>query len=171
MSRVFNLNLKTALIHSVIITIKMQTTDATPILKCRNVVVSQRGLAEGDGRKAIVFVPSGEVKRIVLKYGNPEHRPIVSLVIGGFLGLLGLAGIVELFLAPRGLRYELGMIFFGLIGGSLIFDATKKRYFLEVHKTKGDCRLIFSGQASRQEVQDFCEKVRNAYKYDISESL
>jgi hypothetical protein len=169
LSRVFNLNLKTALIHSV--KVKMQMTDAAPILKCRNVVVSLRGLAEGDGRKAILFVPSGEVKRIVLKYGNPEHRPIVSLVIGGVMGLLGIIGFVELFLAPRGLRYELGMIFFGLIGGSLIFDATKKRYFLEVHKAKGDCRLVFSRQVSRQEVQDFCEKVRNAYKYDISESL
>jgi hypothetical protein len=149
----------------------MQTTDAAPILKCRNVVASPRGLAEGDGRKAIIFVPAGEVTRIILKYGNPEHRPIVSLLIGGVLGLLGLAGLVELFLAPRGLRYELGMIVFGLIGGSLIFDATKKRYFLEVHKAKGDSRLVFSREASRQEVQDFCEKVRNAYKYDISESL
>ena len=149
----------------------MQTTDAAPILKCRNVVASPRGLAEGDGRKAIIFVPAGEVTRILLKHGNPEHRPIVSLLIGGVLGLLGLAGLVELFLAPRGLRYELGMIVFGLIGGSLIFDATKKRYFLEVYKAKGDSRLVFSREASRQEVQDFCEKIRNAYKYDISESL
>jgi len=149
----------------------MQTADAAPILKCQNIVVTPRGLAEGDGRKAILFVPAAEVNRIVLKYGNPEHRPIVSLLIGGVLGLLGLAGLVELLLSPRGYRYESGMIFFGLVGGSLIFDATKKRYFLEVHKTKGDCRLIFSRRASRTEVQNFCEKVRSAYKYDISEIL
>ena len=149
----------------------MQTTDAAPILKCQNVVASPRGLAEGDGRKAIVFVPAAEVNRVVLRFGNPEHRPLMSLVIGGVLALLGLAGLVELFLATRGWRYETGMIFFGLIGGSLIFDATKKRYYLEVHKTKGDFRLVFSRQASRPEVQDFCEKVRSTYKYDISETL
>src|SRR5271170_778684 len=109
----------------------MQPTDAAPILKCHNIVVSPRGLAEGDGKRAVLFVPAAEVDRIVLKFGNAEHRPMVSLLIGGALALLGLAGLVELIIAPRGWRYELGTIFFGLIGGSLVFDATKRRYFLE----------------------------------------
>ena len=149
----------------------MPPGDATPVLKCHNIVVSLRGLAEGDGKKAMLFVPFAEVDRIVLKFGNPEHRPIISLLIGGVLALVGLAGLVELIIAPRGLRYESGMVFFGLIGGSLVFDATKQRYFLEIHKTKGTARLVFSRQASRQEVQDFCAKVRGAYKYNITETF
>lgn len=149
----------------------MQPTDAAPILKCHNIFVSPRELAEGDGKRAVLFVPAAEVDRIVLKFGNAEYRPMVSLLIGGALALLGLAGLVELIIAPRGWRYELGMIFFGLIGGSLVFDATKRRYFLEIHKAKGVCRLVFTRQASRQEVQDFCEKIRGEYKYNINEGL
>jgi hypothetical protein len=151
--------------------IYMPSEDASPVLKCANIVASPKGLAEADGKKVVLFVPKAEVNRIVLKYGKAEHRPLVALSIGLVLTLLGLSGVAELFMSTGGLRYKLGMIFFGLVGGSLIYDATKQRYFLEVHKTKGDCRLVFSRQASLKDVQDFCEKVRNEYKYDISEVL
>ena len=136
----------------------MQTTDAAPILKCQNVVASPRGLAEGDGRKAIVFVPAAEVNRVVLRFGNPEHSPIVSLAIGSILALLGLAGLVELFLATRGWRYETGMIFFGLIGGSLIFDATKSDIISKCIKPKAISALSFPGKPPDRKFRIFVKK-------------
>ena len=149
----------------------MEAGQSPPVLKCKNIVVSPRGLAEADGKKVILFVPASEVDHIVLKHGRAEHRPIVSLVIGIVFGLIGVWGLGELILAPRGLRYELGMIFFGFIGGSIIFDALKERHFLEVHKTKGDCRLVFSKATPLKDIQDFCEKVRATYKYKITEEI
>ncbi len=149
----------------------MPPEDSNPVLKCANLVASARGLAEADGKKLVLFVPAGEINRIVLKHGQAEHRPLVSLAIGIALALLGAAGVIELCMSTGGWRYKSGMIFFGMIGGSLIYDATKQRYYLEVEKIKGNCRLVFSRQASLAEVRQFCEQVRGAYKYDISESL
>jgi hypothetical protein len=149
----------------------MQTEQPLPVLKCKNIVASPRGLAEADGRKAVMFVPTAEIDHVILKYGKAEHRPLVSLSIGIVLGLLGIAGLIELILAPRGLRYELGMIFFGLIGGSIIFDGLKERHFLEVHKTKGSSRLVFSKGTPLNDIRDFCEKVRTTYRYKITEDV
>ena len=149
----------------------MEAEQPLPVLKCKNIVASPRGLAEAAGRKAVVFVPAAEIDHIVLKYGKAEHRPIVSLSIGVILCLVGLAGLVELIIAPRGLRYELGMMVFGVVGGSLVFDGLKERHFLEVHKTKGTSRLIFPKETSLAEIKDFCEKVRATYKYKITEDV
>ena len=101
----------------------MQAEQSLPVLKCKNIVISPRGLAEADGKKVVLFVPAIEIDHIILKHGKAEHRPIVSLTIGVIFALIGVYGLVELILAPRGLRYELGMMFFGFVGGSIIFDA------------------------------------------------
>jgi hypothetical protein len=52
----------------------------------------------------------------------------------------------------------------------MIFDTLKKRYFFEVHKKKGTCRLVLSKKAQKKDVQDFCDKVRLIYKYEITDS-
>jgi hypothetical protein len=149
----------------------MQAEQSLPVLKCKNIIASPRGLAEADGKKVILFVPGAEIDHVILKYGRAEHRPIVSLTIGVIFALVGIFGLVELILAPRGLRYELGMMFFGFIGGSIIFDALKERHFLEVHKIKGNCRLVFSKATPLNDIQGFCEKVRATYKYKITKEI
>jgi hypothetical protein len=150
---------------------KMQTQETTSVLKCKNILISLRGLAEVDGKKVVLFVPAAEIDHVILKYGKAEHRPILALLMGVIFALVGVCGLVELILAPRGLRYELGMMFFGFIGGSIIYDALKKRHFLEVHKIKGNCRLVFSKTAPLKDIQDFCEKARVTYKYKITEDI
>src|SRR5882757_2866255 len=103
----------------------MKPTEETPVLKYDNILVSSRGLAETDAKKVILFVPSVEVDHIFLKFGRADHRPIISLSLGVILALVGIYGLVEFVLAPRGFRYEMGMLFFGFVGGLLIFDALK----------------------------------------------
>jgi hypothetical protein len=147
-----------------------QTKEEKPVLKCDNILVSPRGIAETHGNKAVIFVPATEIEGITLKYGRAEHRPILSLSIGVVFALVGVFGLVEFFLAPRGYRYELGMVAFGIIGATLIFDALKERHFLEVNKKKGMCRLVFSKKAQKKDVDDFCSQVRSIYKYQIEEA-
>jgi hypothetical protein len=149
----------------------MQTAEEKPVLKCDNIIVSTRGITETGGNKVVVFVPANEIGRITLKFGRPEHRPIISLSIGIILALIGLFGLVEIFWATRGWRYEIGMMLLGSIGGSLIFDALKQRYFFEVNKKNGMSRLVFSKAAQKGTIENFCKKVRDAYNYDISEQL
>jgi hypothetical protein len=149
----------------------MPPSTETPVLKCDNLVVSSRGIAEAHGKKVIIFVPAAEIGRISLKFGRAEHRPIASLVFGSVLTLLGVFGLVEMFLAPKGIRYELGMVAFGVIGASLIFDALKERYFLEVSKNQAIRRLVFSKQAQLKDIREFCGQVRAIYKHDIAEDV
>jgi hypothetical protein len=149
----------------------MQNAETSPVLKYCNIVVSQRGLAEADGKKAVLFVPAAEVDRIILKFGKAEHRPFVSLLIGMVFTLVGVFGLIELIIATRSWRFDIGLMFLGVIGLSLIFDSIKQRYFFEVHKSKGLCRLVFSKSASLAEIQNYCAKIKEAYCYKITEEL
>jgi hypothetical protein len=149
----------------------MQPTEQNRNLKCANILVTPRGLAEIDGKKVVLFVPSAEVDHIILRFGRADHRPAISMFLGIIFALMGIYGLAEFILAPRGFRYEMGMVFFGFVGGVLIFDAIKKRYFLEVHKSKGDCRLIFSKDAQLTDIQDFCKKIRTIHQYKITENM
>jgi hypothetical protein len=135
-----------------------------------NIIASARGITEAHGKKVVIFVPAGEINRITLKFGRSEHRPVISLSIGILLAVAGGLGLVELFLAPRGFRYELGMMFFGALGGSLIFDTMKERYFLEVEKKNGICRLVFSKHANEQEIDSFCKTAKASFDYHIHDS-
>jgi hypothetical protein len=148
----------------------MPTEEEKPILRCDTVLVSPRGIAETHGKKAVIFVPAAEIERITLKFGRPEHRPIVSLVIGAVFVLVGIVGIIEFIRSMRGYRYEIGMMAFGAIGGTIIFDALKERYFFEVHSKKDVRRLVFSKHAQKKEIDDFCNRVSAIYKYQISEA-
>src|SRR5262249_40463974 len=116
------------------------------------------------------FVPTGEIESVVLKFGRSDHRPVFSISIGIVLALVGVAGVVEFFRAMRGYRYELGMMAFGVIGGSMIFDTLKERYYFEVRGTRGMSRLILSKGVQRAEVEDFCNNVRILYGYQVTKA-
>lgn len=148
---------------------KMPVSENTPVLKCDNLVVSARGIAETHGKKVALFVPAAGISRLTLKFGRPDHHPLVSMILGAALSLIGVFGLVELIRAPRGIRYELGMIVIGVIGGSIIFDSLKQRYFLEVHHPAGVRRLVFSKRAELKDIRDFCRQVTGVYKYEIGE--
>jgi hypothetical protein len=149
--------------------LKTDSNDERPVLRCDNIVMAPRGIAETHGRKLALFVPTTDINRMRLKYGRSEHSPMVSMVLGGSLALVGIAGIILFFVKPSGFRYELGMAFFGVIGGSIVFDTLKVRYFLEVEGNKGISRLVFSKKAQKSEIDNFCNQVRTTYKYEITD--
>jgi hypothetical protein len=148
----------------------MQSQEENQDLKYDNILVTPRGITEVNGNKIMIFVPATEVERITLKYGRSDHRPIVSLAVGVIFALIGVFGLIEFIIATRGYRYEMGMMAFGLIGGSFIHEALKERYFLEVRSSKGTRRLVLSKNARKSDVHIFCENVRTIYKYDITEA-
>lgn len=147
----------------------MAPSEEKPVLKYDTIAVSSRGIAETHGKKIVLFVPANEINRITLKHGKSAHRPILSIGIGGVLALAGLLGLVKFCVAPGGYRYELGLVAFGLIGASMIFDTFKERYFLEVEQKKGPCRLIFSKGAQKGEIDDLCNKIKATYQYPIAD--
>jgi len=149
----------------------MESNEEKVVLKYDNVVVSPRGIAETHGKKIVIFIPTTEIDRLTLKFGRSDHNPVFSISIGVVLALVGIYGLVDFFIAMRGYRYELGMVALGIIGGSLIFDSLKERHFFEVETKKGTRRLVFSKNAGKSDIDDFCNKIRNGYKYQITEAV
>lgn len=149
----------------------MQSTEEKPTLKCDHIVMAQRGIAEVHGRKTILFVPAEEITRIKLRFGRPEHRPMVSISIGLILAVTGVWGVYLFFAGNKGNRYYLGLVAIGIIGGSLIFDALKQRYFLEVENKKGMCRLVFSKDVKSGDIADFCNKIKTSYNYEVIDEI
>ena len=88
------------------------------------------------------------------------------------MALVGLFGLIEfVFINMRGYRYEIGMMLFGAIGGSIIFDTLKERYFLEIDSKAGPRRLVFSKQVQRKDIDEFCNKVGTVYNYQITDGI
>jgi hypothetical protein len=148
----------------------MQSAEEKKSVRCENIVAAARGIAETHGKKVVIFVPADEIERITLKFGRSDHRPIVSLAIGVILALVGVFGIVDFFLAPGGIRYQLGMLALGIVGGSLIFDTLKERYFFEVDKKNGMCRLVFPKKAKKEDIDNFCNDARAIFNYHIHDA-
>jgi hypothetical protein len=148
----------------------MPSNDEQTTLKYDTIAVTPRGMAETHGKKIVIFVPAGEINRVTLKFGRAEHRPVVSLTIGILLALVGVWGIIACLNPAKENRYYLGLVALGIFGGSIIFDTFKKRYFLEVEKKIDMCRLVFSKKAQKSDINDFCNKVRTTYKYEITDA-
>ena len=136
----------------------MPTDEAQPILKCDNILVSPRGIAEVHGNKVMVFVPASGIDRITLRFGRSDHHPVLSLSIGLALAVAGMGGLYWFVVSPGGWRYELGLAAMGVIGGSVVFDTMKQRFYFEVHKRSGARRLILSKQLKNSRCETFAFK-------------
>jgi len=146
----------------------MNTSENSPALRYDNILASSRGLTETQSKKVVLFIPKSDIARIDLKFGRSSHRPLLTLILGAIFVPIGLYGIIDFFLRPAGLRYEMGMAAFGLIGGSLIFDTLKKRYFFEVCHSKGISRLVFTKKADLQSILEFCAKATDVHGYQMA---
>lgn len=151
--------------------ISMASTEEKPVLRYDNIVISPNGMAEAHGRKVVIFVPAVDIESVTLKFGRPEHRPLLSIIIGAILVLVGIFGLIDFFFGKKANRYVLGLVAFGIIGGSLIFDAFKQRYFLEIKTKKDSRRLVFSKEAARSDIADLCNKARTVYQYQITDAV
>jgi hypothetical protein len=149
----------------------MESNEEQPVLRCDHIQISAQGMAEVHGRKVVIFVPAADIERVTLKFGRPEHNPFISITIGIVMVLVGIFGLVDFFAAKKTNRYVLGLVAFGIIGGSLIFDAFKQRYFLEIGTKKGARRLVFSKETARSDIEDLCNQARTVYQYQINEAV
>jgi hypothetical protein len=151
--------------------IQMPSTDEHTTLRYDTIAVTPRGIAETHRNKIVIFVPAQEINRITLKFGRSDHRPVISMTVGILLALVGIWGLFESFNPAKENRYYWGLVALGVFGGSIIFDTLKTRYFLEVSKKDDVCRLVFSKNAKKSEIDEFCNKVRTTYKYEITDSV
>jgi hypothetical protein len=135
-------------------------------LQYLNIAVSEKGLAEMSGNRRIVFIPKDRVQSIEIRFGPQAERPLIQGMAGlAFIamGAIGIYTIVEGGIAA--LRWGLGFLLFGGMGGWLLWEATKQGHYLRV-VCFGDARkLVFKGNVQMEELSGF---IRSASQFGYS---
>jgi hypothetical protein len=98
-----------------------------------NLVISEKGVAEFEGDRRIIFVPKRDVQSIEIRFGAQAERPLLQGIAGIVLISIGIGG---LFIVEYGgfanLRWGLGELVFGGLGVWLLWEAFKRGHFLRV---------------------------------------
>jgi hypothetical protein len=153
-------------------------------VRLSSVEITAASVTEIDGKQVIVSLPRDQIVSLTMQKGIKSERPIVDIVIGAVLILMGvyiflpmLSGLCSpSFLEPQNnlnSRYTpMHFVVMGLvpipIGIYLIFNALQKRYFLQIYTTKGMKRkIVFNDDISYSEIRSFIEQAQSKYGYHI----
>ena len=136
------------------------SSSGTEQLTYLNITFSNQGVAEFSGKRRVVFIPRDEIRRIESKMGSRAERPLLQGIAGVILCGVGLVGL-RLFInaGVAFLRWEAGFVFFGGLGGWLLWEVLEKRHYLLVESSEGNRKLVFHGQVKQAELDEF---LRNA---------
>jgi hypothetical protein len=111
-----------------------------------NLAISEKGLSEFGGGRRIIFIPKDEVQIIEIKFGSSAERPLIQVIVGLMLAVLGCVGLSLIFSSGmRGLRWGLGFIFFGGLGIWSLYEVFKKNHYLWVICRNDKRKLVFRG--------------------------
>jgi hypothetical protein len=125
-----------------------------------NLEISEKGISEFSGNRRIVFVPRENIQSIEVRFGSNAERPLLQIIAGMLLAGLGYAGAVMVFdnLSPsRGLRWGLGLIFFGCLGIWMFWEALRRSHYLLVITRNDRRKLIFKGRWAQPDFDKFAK--------------
>src|SRR5436853_1274209 len=150
----------------------LQPTNVSPeFFKCGNVIASDRGIIETDQGRQVQLVPQKTITNITLRFGCPARRPILEMVMGGALGAIGGFGGFNLCTNFKAWRYDIGLIALGCLGASMIYDVTKKAFYLRVATESDYFKITFSKNVQRAEVEAFCAEIQKRWNYNVATAL
>jgi hypothetical protein len=142
------------------------TPNATERLSYLNITVSNKGIAEYNGKRCAVFIAREDILHIESGIGsraeNPLGQGILSIILSG-LGAYGLFLVSRVGWAL--LRWEGGFVVFGLIGLWLLYEVLKRGHNLRVTGPKETRKLVFSGKVDEVELKEFLANVAR-FGYD-----
>ena len=128
-----------------------------------SVAISEKGLAELNGNRCVIFIPKEQVQSIEIRYGSQAERPLVQGIIG--LALIGLGTVGLSIMATGSLdmsRWGLGFFVFGGLGAWLLWEVLKRGHYLWVICSNDNRKLVFKGTIQKTELSGF---VRSAAQF------
>jgi hypothetical protein len=124
-----------------------------------DVEVSERGVSQLSHGKRTIFIPKEQIKSIEIRFGSRAERPLIQTILGALLVGLGVAGVVILISAGyAGLRWGVGFLIFGGLGGFCLYEVLRKGYYLKVMFSNDARKLLFNGAVSRPELSSFIKE-------------
>lgn len=122
-------------------------------------------------------VASGDIQRIVLRYGIEAPRPIIQCLLGlAILGfsltpLLNLRGVFESAVIERPWRflgfYDAFVLSLSILGVWLIWSAWRRRYYLEVTTRTSTIRVFFVRQPERASAEQVLRAAGTQFGYSV----
>jgi hypothetical protein len=137
-----------------------------------SVHISPKGISEVHGGRTVVFVSKPDIQGIKLAIGSGAERPVLQVVFGFILAAVGACGLIPLWSGNMTLfRYEIGFVFFGLLGVWLIWETLRKHTFLLVSTRADKRKLFFKGAVEPKQLEEFLRTAETKFGYVISSNL
>ena len=153
-------------------------------LKCPGIAISEAGISELDGDRIILTIPRAQIKGIKLSYDTRAKNPFCQFFLGFIMSVLGLIGLVVIFLAStkRGfLRQQSEYLEIPLIpvalwimtgaGLWLLAGVLRAHYHLSVETEKETYKLFFKKTKDSREIRQFVRKAQIDFGYEIYVSI
>ncbi len=127
------------------------------------------GAAEMDGNRRLVHIPRAEILGLELVHGSAAERPLLSLILGVILLAVALLGPTMLLLALLGrgtveVKFVTSIAF--IVPSAWLLDLVlRRRWFLNVHMSKGSRKLIFGKTSDPVAMQQFVASARDRFGY------
>jgi hypothetical protein len=137
--------------------------------------ISETSIAEMDGQQPTVVVQRPDILRVAIFRGWQAQRPLILFVFGAALlavGLIPIPGIIDWLLFGGILStawvWVSTMILFG---GYILYDASRRGYFLAIDGLNRHHKLCFSRRAKRSELQSFLRQAEERFGYRFEWSI
>ncbi len=149
--------------------------EADEYIQFSSIRVSSDCIDEVDRHLVAVSISKTEIKRIELRYGIGSERPAIQLLLGLVFFGIGCFFLVDLvlWLFWGGTAYDVEALAIGLIplGGWLMCNAVRKKYFLFIHLASDRRKLVFKGKFEQSDLLAFIDEAIEKFGFNIEKAL
>lgn len=136
-------------------------------LECGGVICEERRLIELDAKRVLVSVDRTDIKSIRSRFGVLSMHPVLQVMVGSGLALLGYFPLLHLIHWVRFggamLEVEVFAIPFALLGLWLALTAFRQGTFLDIETPAGVKRLSFNRSTDRSQIELFVNAIESLY--------
>lgn len=140
-------------------------------IEYRSVRIAEDKVCQMDEIQEIITIDKKDISRMELLHGLAAERPLVQLVFGSILTIVGLypLKIIYGWLTLGGILYDIQILFLALVplGIWMIKGAIRKQYFISVETQNDTRKFIFKGEIEEVEMKEFLEKANRRWNYRI----
>lgn len=117
-----------------------------------------------DAGKCVIIVPRNDIRRAALRYGSASAHPLVQFIFGLGLMALGIPVLIHsIHLMQNGgtfLTMETWLLFFPVIGVTLVYGSMARNYYLLIETVKEKKKLPFKRPAPVEEIRAFLDSAK-----------
>ena len=147
-------------------------------MRLDRIEITKDEVAEFDRNRKIIAIPKDHIKEISLEYDYSEERPIVSIIIGVFLFIIGFVfGLMPVFQLIKKMLENNSTGVFGpfalaipllFLGVWFILRVFQKRSFLKVVANSTTRKLSFGKGIEKTTLEKFIKRSCRDLGYNIS---